>query len=268
MANSPLEALKLFLFVSLWSMQKDRQLIAGDPYITGTAKKRQAFSDGINAQMSYLLRNDMKELLNVFEEGKTARGDVAIIVDRTGKALVADLALAYTLITLNLCETVTLHTKKYTVSEFGATSVDVFGHIEHLADPVHSNVWAVRHFGEALRRFVFTGRLKIEDDIFWCLPTPLWDMPIHLEESLASSRLVIMKGDTNYRRLLGNLDWPLSSDSGSVLNYFHIPVCALRIIESEIGCGIDEVGANQAGFSKASMQAGRWGMVQFNPRSV
>ena len=264
MANDPLEALETFLYVSLWGMQKDRKLICEDPNITGTAKKRKAFTESIRNQMSHLVKNDCENVLKVFQEGKTSRGDVSIILGNTGKELVADLALAYTLITLNLCETVTLHTKKYTINEFGATSVDVYGHIEHLADPVHSSVWAVRHFGEALRTHVYTGRLKILDDEFWCLPTPMWNMPVHIESYLLKSRLVIVKGDDNYRRLLGDRDWSFETDISMVLNYWPVCLCAVRVIESEIGCGFDERSATQAGFNKAFMNSGKWGLIQFH----
>jgi hypothetical protein len=41
--------------------------------------------------------------------------------------LIGDLSLAYTLIALNLCETVTFHTKKYPTLEYGATTLDVLG---------------------------------------------------------------------------------------------------------------------------------------------
>lgn len=263
MATDPLESLEMFLFVSLWSMQKDRKLICNDDSVTGTAKKRRAFADGIRSQMSYLASNDIAAVLKIFDEGKSGRGDVSIILGNTGKELAADLALAYTLLTSNLCETVTFHTKRYTANEFGATNVDVYGHVEHLADPVHSSVWAVRHFGEALRTLIFTGRLKIEDDEFWCLPTPLWELPPHLEAKLSSCRLVIIKGDDNYNRMLGSLDWPISMESNSVLSYWHVPVCALRVLESEIGCGFDDSTARPAGFNKAFMNSGKWGQVQF-----
>ena len=263
MATDPMESLEMFLFVSLWGMQKDRKLICNDDSITGTAKKRRAFSDGIRSQMTCLASNDMAAVLKLFDEGKSGRGDVSIIVGNTGKELAADLALAYALLTSNLCETVTFHTKRYTANEYGATNVDVYGHVEHLADPVHSSVWAVRHFGEALRTLIFTGRLKIEDDEFWCLPTPLWELPPHLEAKLSSCRLVIIKGDDNYNRMLGSLDWPLTTDTSSVLSYWHVPVCALRVLESEVGCGFDDVTARQSGFSKSFMKSGKWGQVQF-----
>ena len=259
MEKDPVEALKKFLLVSVWAMQGARKLICNDESITGTANKRRAFNDGLQSQMEYLALNDLPEVMKIFRDG--GDGDVSIVLNNTGKELVADLALAYTLLVLNLCKTVTFHTKAYTVNRYGATNVDVYGHIEHLADPVHSSVWAVRHFGEALRAFINTGRIKIIDDDFWCLPTPLWEMPQHVESMLATSKLVIVKGDANYRRMLGSRNWPLSDKSA--LKYWHVPVCAIRVMETEIGCGFDEVTAKQATFNKSFMTSGRWGQIQF-----
>ena len=76
-------------------MQKKRRLICDDPKIQGTAAKRRGFSDGIRNQMSYLLNNDCKNVLSIFQEGKTAQGNVSVILGSTGKELVADLAVAY-----------------------------------------------------------------------------------------------------------------------------------------------------------------------------
>lgn len=121
-APNPLEALQTFLLVSLWSMQKSRRLISTESNVVGTANRRKVFADGVLRQMSYLVSNDCQSILQLFKEGKTGRGNVAIILGNTGKELIADLAVAYTLISLNLCESVTFHTKKYTISEYGATT--------------------------------------------------------------------------------------------------------------------------------------------------
>jgi hypothetical protein len=178
MVDDPLDALEIFFSVSLWSMKKDLRLI-GNARATGKERKK-AFEEGMEQLASYFVINDISHVKNVFKEGKTGRGNVDVVLGKTGRELIGDLSLAYTLIALNLCETVTFHTKKYPTLEYGATTLDVLGHIEHLADPVHSDIWAVRHFGEALRANLYQGRLVIEEDEFWCLPTPLWELPTRL----------------------------------------------------------------------------------------
>jgi len=37
----------------------------------------------------------------------------------------------------------------------------------------------------------------------WAQPQPLWELPVEARAALAAEDLVIIKGDANYRRLLG-----------------------------------------------------------------
>ena len=124
-------------------------------------------------------------------------------------------------------------------------------------------MWSVRHFGDALRRHVFTGKFEFIDDPWWCEPTPFWDMPEHIQERLAGSKMVFVKGDANYRRLLGERDWPLDTPAADILSYWPVPVCALRTFKAEIGCGVSV--ADQARAEKEDPDwkvSGKWGVVQ------
>jgi Damage-control phosphatase ARMT1-like domain len=51
-----------------------------------------------------------------------------------------------------------------------------------------------------------------------------------------SSAMVFVKGDANYRRLLGDRTWPLDTPFGDVVSYFPVPVCALRTLKAEVSC--------------------------------
>ena len=72
-------------------------------------------------------------------------------------------------------------------------------------------------------------------------------------------------GDANYRRLLGDRLWDLTAPFQDVVGcYFPCPVCALRTLKAELGCGM---GAEQVEKAKALddawMTNGRFGVVQF-----
>ena len=182
-----------------------------------------------------------------------------------------DLALAYTLLALKLCDTVTLYAKRYTTSDYGATAVDVAGHISHLADPRNSDVWAVRHLGESLRTYVYNGQLQVEDDSYWCLPpaSPYWEMPPHLENKLSRSKMVFIKGDLNYRRMLGDREWSLDTMATDILSYWHVPICALRILESNVACGIHpKISSRISKQDHQYLTNGKWGMIQFVPKEI
>ena len=73
-----------------------------------------------------------------------------------------------------------------------------------------------------------------------------------------------------YRRLLGDLAWPHEQESNTVLSYWHdVPVTAIRVCKSDIGCGIDtKVTKRVQKDNSHFMTAGIWGMIQFyNPES-
>ena len=277
--DNPYDALSSFMNVCLWSLSKELPLISvsnmesdssRDVKKNGVSAKRRAFFEGIVMQQRMLLQDDSNEVMEALSSsGKS--GDVAIILNNTGKELMGDLALAYTLLALKLCDTVTLYAKRYTTSEYGATAVDVAGHISHLADPRNSDVWAVRHLGESLRTYVYNGQLQVEDDSYWCLPpvSPYWEMPLHLEKKLSRSKLVFIKGDLNYRRMLGDREWPLDSVASDVLSYWHVPICALRILESNVACGIHpKISSRISKQDQKYLTNGQWGMIQFVPNEI
>ena len=117
--------------------------------------------------------------------------------------------------------------------------------------------------GTLLDGYVKSGKFEFVDDLFWCHPTPFWDMPDHIQERLSGSKMVFVKGDANYRRLLGERQWPLDTKAADVLSYWPVPVCALRTFKSEIGCGVSAVAQTRAKKDDSNWQvSGKWGVVQ------
>ena len=75
--------------------------------------------------------------------------------------------------------------------------------------------------------------------------------------------MVFVKGDANYRRLLGERQWPLGTLAADILSYWPVPVCALRTFKAEIGCGISPAAQQRAqAADKNWMVSGKWGVVQ------
>ncbi|CAM9690462.1 unnamed protein product, partial [Laminaria digitata] len=81
------------------------------------------------------------------------------------------------------------------------------------------------------------------------------------------SALVFVKGDANYRRLIGDRLWPTDTPFSDVAGYFPTRLCALRTLKAELGCGMPkeatERGAQQ---HEDWMVNGRCGCIQlFDP---
>ncbi|MDQ0772488.1 hypothetical protein QF026_000954 [Streptomyces aurantiacus] len=63
-------------------------------------------------------------------------------------------------------------------------------------------------------------------------------MPADLREDFASATLTVMKGDLNYRRLVGDRHWPATTPFSEATAYFPGPVAALRTLKSDVVTGL------------------------------
>ncbi len=63
-------------------------------------------------------------------------------------------------------------------------------------------------------------------------------MPPDLLADISSARLVIVKGDANYRRLRGDAHWPPDASFRDIVHYFPAPVLALRTFKAELVVGL------------------------------
>ena len=85
-----------------------------------------------------------------------------------------------------------------------------------------------------LKSHLLSGRWVVEPDIAWCQPQPFWNLPALARASLSSelndTGLTIIKGDANYRRLLGDRLFDHSKDAfEDVVAYFPSPVVAFEV---------------------------------------
>ena len=157
---------------------------------------------------------------------------------------------------------VIFHTKGHPTFVSDATNADCISTIQYLCN-AEGDVKNANAFGEELNKFVSEGKFKFVEDLFWCQPTAYWDMPPHIQQRLAGSSLCVVKGDANYRRLLGGREWPLDMPAKDILSYWPVPVCALRTFKAEIGCGVSLQEQNRAKMDDEKwLVSGRFGVVQ------
>jgi hypothetical protein len=82
-------------------------------------------------------------------------------------------------------------------------------------------------------------------------------MPDDLRADFASATLTVVKGDLNYRRLVGDRMWPPTTPFDEVTAYFPGPVAALRTLKSDVITGLDP--ATEAALVAAEGQRWRTG---------
>jgi Damage-control phosphatase ARMT1-like domain len=217
LATPPEERLHELLALSLWGNRVDLSYAVGVAF-------------GAQGEKDDLLSDDrawaVPKLL-------VPGGDVHVVVDNTGSELSLDLVLADALIALAGAR-VTLHVKM---------------HPTFVSDAIGDDVWAMvaameerggraSELASRVRRAFDDGRLRVVPDFFWDGPRFLWDRPSRLATELDRATMVVLKGDANYRRAIGDALWPPEQSFGQVTSYFPAPLLCVRTLKSDPVVGL------------------------------
>src|SRR5262249_32318358 len=129
---------------------------------------------------------------------------VAVLADNAGRELIPDLMLIDMLLAEGLAATVRLHVKPYPYFVSDAVAADVSAAIDRMHDGPPAARGAPGRLGAAAAddRFTVTAA-----EIF-AAPVPYRDDTPELSRRLGGIDLTILKGDLNYRRLVGDQHWP------------------------------------------------------------
>jgi uncharacterized protein with ATP-grasp and redox domains len=163
-------------------------------------------------------------------------GEICVVVDNAGRELLADLVLIDHLLSGHRATTVILHVKPYPYYVSDATTADLIAGLRRLRQAPGQ----VAEVGRRLWQALHTGQLTVRTHAFSCAPLPYHRMPADLAEQFSSATLTIMKGDLNYRRLVGDCCWPTTTPFAALTRYFPGPVAALRTLKSGVVVGLDE----------------------------
>ena len=164
-----------------------------------------------------------------------APSTVCLVADNAGRELVPDLLLIDHLLRHRYAEQVVVHVKPHPYYVSDATTADVIDCLRHLkqAGGVAGAV------GQRLWTAMGSGQLTLRAHDFSCAPLPYADMPDDLRQEFAGAAVTLMKGDLNYRRLVGDHQWPATSSFTERTAYFPGPVAALRTLKSDVIVGLD-----------------------------
>ncbi|HYL81921.1 MAG TPA: damage-control phosphatase ARMT1 family protein [Candidatus Acidoferrum sp.] len=187
---------------------------------------------GARDEEQNLLVDDTARVWEVVRTKRIRR--LAVLSDNAGTELLMDLLLADHLLRQGLAAEVHLHLKPQPFFVSDAMPKDVeaaLGAMDKAGEPV-------REPAHRLRGDIAHGRLRL--DTHWHYATSLFyfQLPEDLQRVLAGMDLVIMKGDVNYRRLLGDAHWPPTMQFAEATKYFPAPLVALRTLKGEIIVGL------------------------------
>ncbi|MEC4818428.1 MAG: damage-control phosphatase ARMT1 family protein [Scytonema sp. PMC 1069.18] len=244
------EALMALLYFALWGNRADLSLwsaFEGD---------RSRFD--IQSQQAHILVDDAPKVTEMLTGNKP--GCIDFVADNAGFELICDLCFVDFVLSSGVTSQVQLHLKSHPTFVSDAMVKDVHDTVKFLASV---SAQEVTSFAKRLQEHITLGRLVLSDDYFWTSPLAFWEIPDSLRTEFSKSSLIVIKGDANYRRLLGDRHWNFTTNLADIVSYLPTPVLALRTLKSELAVGIKpQVLEKVANSDSDWLTNGQWGLIQ------
>lgn len=259
------EGFALSTAFALWGNKMDLSIWPAD---TKASDAPELFQKVLASANENLLHDDTEALV-VYGQKLCDKGggNVDIVVDNAGFELIMDLLLADYLIDSGIAKTVRFQLKSHPTFVSDALEKDLRQHVQYYCDLDQEKFSNAKMAGERWQTYLNKGMWECNENSFWVQPPPMWEMPQDVRNDLKERcDLAFIKGDANYRRLLGDLEWDFSTPFEDVVgHYFPCPVCALRTLKAEVGCGMEkEKVENAKDTDKNWCTNGRFGVVHFS----
>ena len=221
--EEPKARFEMLVHASLWGNRSD---------LSYEVAARLGRPTGAREERTNLLADDTLALWDFLQTRRCRR--LAVLADNAGTELLMDLLLVDFLLGQDLAAEVYLHLKPCPFFVSDAMFQDVFAGLEALEGTDGATWGLVRR----LRANLASGRLRLFTH--WHYGTSLFyfQLPEELRAILSGIDLVVVKGDANYRRLLGDAHWPPTTSFAQATCYFPAPLVALRTLKAEIIVGL------------------------------
>ena len=190
-------------------------------------------------------------------------GVIHLIADNAGSELAMDLALTDRLLREDGAQvTICLKWRPTFVSD--ATPQDVWMMLAEM----RKRGARASALAQRLHAAWTAERLRFLPHPYWNSSRLLWDMPAPLRSELHAARLIIIKGDANYRRAVGDCLWEAHTPFAEVLNYLDAPALCLRTLKSDpvVGLPSAEMTAQLQASDRHWRVNGKRGVIQFKAR--
>ena len=239
------------LHAALWANRADLGFRIGILAAGGT--------DGGEVPAATLVADDTDAAVSLLLGGLDG---VVLLADNAGRELLADLVLVDHLLAEGLARRVVLQLKPRPWFVSDATVADLVDCVDRLA----AAGGAAGDAAARLRTAIGDGRVAVRANWFTAQPYELRLLPPDLADDLAAASLVVVKGDLNYRRLVGDRRWDPTTPLAAVTDYLPAPVLALRTLKSDVVVGLDAGPVAELDASGAAWRTdGTHALVQLRP---
>lgn len=256
------ESLAALLHHCLWGNRADLSYtkvaeLAGGKIVVAS-EQANLLVDDTEAVLGYLMTRGGEEAKK--RRGVASPAHLAFICDNAGTELLMDLVLVDFLLRFEWAEQITMHVKAHPTFVSDAMPADIELTLAALKS---HGIPEFSALAERLEGFGQQQRLLVRPHIFWNSSRFFWEIPPQLQAELAGAGLVIIKGDANYRRLLGDSRWPTTVPLADAVPYFPAPFVCLRTMKSDPIVGLRPGQAEQLDGEDAAWRVnGKRGLIQ------
>ena len=271
---------KEFIDISLWGNATDLSLLAGNVTLEDIKSVQGAEVRKKNEEK--ILVNDLPKAWKQLDGKDNKRVD--IVLDNSGFELFADLILTLFLLDSKIVNEVHLHCKEIPWFVSDTMPKDFQDLLNQLNDSqffneIHTkDPQAIKLVHDEIKNYYESGKIIINHDYFWTLDLNYWEIPKFesLFKELQKSDLIIFKGDLNYRKLTGDLQWPTTTPFHKAIQDLAnsgLPILSLRTCKADVVVGLPE-GVNEKLCKEYQDQgnengrlwssSGKWAVISFN----
>ena len=206
-----------------------------------------------------LLRDDTSDAYEYLMQ-KPAK--TVYFFDNVGKELYFDLALLDHLLQHESVPAITCLLKN---QPFFVSDVMEKDFLSALNQLLSSGENRIQDLGLRLQTALLEGSIQIETPPFLTTGRMYRQLPDDLITLLRDSDLTILKGEVNYRRLVGDRHWEPTTPIGRAAVYFPSTFLSLRTIKAEMILGLTQaqIGRLEREAAPGWMISGDWGLITF-----
>ena len=254
------EELFKFLKLTLWGNKCDLSLSAGaevsqsgNPVEVLKSLDKDILVDNSESVWNLLRTRDTNDTVVV-----------DIILDNAGYELFTDLCLATFLVAQKLAGKVRFYVKHYPWYVSDTMTKDFHWTIEYMNNSSNKDL---QELGKLARIHLKNNVWTVEEESYWTGPYDFARMKEHdpaLYGKLSEAKLAIFKGDLNYRKLVGDINWEYTTEFTTALRGFQpTNILSLRTVKSDVCAGLPSGVADDLFRGNESwMFTGQYGLIQ------
>lgn len=194
----------------------------------------QHFENDTDNHLHTVIRDDTQAVFDLIAK-KPA--NIAYFFDNIGRELFFDLAFIHYLLESGLAQNITFYLKNqpYFVSDAMPEDLDyILGVLESSSTP------ETHKLAVDLLAWIKSGVITVEAPPVLATSREFHRLPDSLRRQLESFDIAILKGDANYRRLIGDWHWDPTTPFEEAAAYFPTSVVSLRTTKAELVVGLSQ----------------------------